>query len=375
MHSLAINVATAALLTLLVVGILREVRFWRSAEQLASPRLPVTVIVPVRGLDLGAEENLRALTSQDYEGPVEYIFVVDREDDPAVPLVSRFGRVVVAGEAPYPGKSWALSVGMRHARGDVVVFADLDARPPRWWLRALVTPLANGYAASTTYRWYVPLNPCAVVRLAISNMGFAAMLDPRSRFLWGGSTAVRREVVEATGLPSWITRFVSDDYATYRAVKAVGGSIWFSKSAIVATVDRCGLGEVLRWGVRQVSMVRWYAPRGFRVGLAIYTLGFLFGLAIPTAQLLLGLGPPIGYAIPALNLVKDIVRGVYVGRWSGASVRLRHVVAASLVGNIVIPLVVWATAFTRCVEWRGRRYCMDEARRLLAEAGAPATPS
>jgi len=360
-----------ALLTLVLLGVIREIRFWRSPEHVSSPNAFVSVVVPVRGLDLEAEENLRALTEQDYGGPVEYIFVVDREDDPAVPLVSRYGRVVVAGESSYPGKSWALSVGMREARGEILVFADLDARPPRWWLRALVTPLLNGYAASTTYRWYVPLNACGLARLAISNMGFAAMLDPRSRFLWGGSTAVRREVVEATGLPSWIINYVSDDYATLRAVKMLGSRIWFSKAAIVATVDRCGWREVIRWGIRQVSMVRWYAPKGFRIGLIMYSLGFLFGLAIPTAQLLLGMGVPIGYAIPLINLVKDVVRGVYVRRWSSAPVRLSHVVAASLIGNIVIPLVVWLTAFTRCVEWRGRRYCIDDAMRLLSSVEAP----
>jgi hypothetical protein len=32
-------------------------------------------------------------------------------------------------------------------------------------------------------------------------------------------------------------------------------------------------------------------------------------------------------------------------------------VATWAVGNFVIPLAVWASAFVKCIDWRGRRIC------------------
>ncbi|KAM0753749.1 hypothetical protein T439DRAFT_162764 [Meredithblackwellia eburnea MCA 4105] len=58
---------------------------------LATPRdqLPgVTVLRPLRGLDCNLYENLESTFNQDYPGPVEIIFSVADEADPAIPIVN-----------------------------------------------------------------------------------------------------------------------------------------------------------------------------------------------------------------------------------------------------------------------------------------------
>lgn len=360
----AVSLVFAALTA---VGLHRELRFWSAEERFQQRCREIDVVVPLRGAPQGLEENLAAIVGQSTGGAkARYIFVVDSPEDPAASIASKYGEVLVAGEAPgAPGKSWALARALSVARGDCVVFADDDIRPGPGWLEGLTAPLSV-YDAATTYRWYVGPGLCTRARAAISNMAFSAMQDPRSRFLWGGSTALRRDVVDRGKIAERLPRYISDDYATYSAVRELGGRIWFSRSSIAPTPDlRCSWGEMFRWGVRQILMVKWYSRQGWIVGLAIYTLNFAFGIAIPAAGL--ALGSPVlavGFSIPLINLVKDFVRARGVERRAGIKTRPLEVLETWALGNFVIPLAVWTSAFVKCVKWRGRIYCEDDVRRL-----------
>lgn len=362
--------AAVVLAALAAAGLYREREFWSARESFEQKCEEVDVVVPLRGAPPGLEENLAAIAKQRTSARrTRFLFVVDSPDDPSIPIASKYGEVLVVGEAPgLPGKSWALARALAAVDGDCVVFADDDIRPGPGWLEGLTAPL-SAYEAATTYRWYVGSGLCTRARAAVSNTAFSAMQDPRSRFLWGGSTALRREVVEKGGVAERLPRYISDDYATYSAVKELGGRIWFARSSIAPTPDpQCSWREMFRWAVRQILMVKWYAPKGWAVGLAIYTLNFAFGLALPLIGL--AVGEPllaIGLSIPLINLAKDFVRAKGVEERAGIKTSARDVVATWALGNFVIPLAVWASAFVKCVRWRGRVYCEEDARRLLGQ--------
>ncbi|MEM1597872.1 MAG: glycosyltransferase family 2 protein [Pyrobaculum sp.] len=347
---------TLPFIALAAAGLVREYLFWKSGDgEFSQGCRRVTVIIPMRGAAPWTEENLKAITSQKAGAEVEYLFVVDSAEDPAYKLAEKFGKVLISeGE----GKSAALATALKRAEGDCVVFADDDIKPGPRWLELLTAPLSRHHAA-TTYRWYLGRGLCHKIRLAISNMGFPAMLDKRSRFVWGGSTAIRREVAEKTGLAQRLPKYVSDDYAVYASIKEVGGSIWFAKGAIAPTPDpQCRIGEAFKWGVRQILMVKWHAPAGWYAGLAIYTIGFVLSTLLPLVGL--AAGRPellIGLALHPINLAKDLVRGRGVKRRAGIDVSPLAVLATWAVGNFVIPLAVWASVFVKCVNWRGRRIC------------------
>lgn len=357
----------AALIALTGVGLYREWKFWSSDERFPQSCESVDVIVPLKGAPQGLEENLSAIVGQRTAARPRYIFVVDDEGDPAYSLASKFGEVVVAGRRDdVPGKSWALARALERVSGDCVVLADDDIRPGPQWLESLTAPLST-YEASTTYRWYVGRGLCTRARAAVSNTAFTAMQHPKSRFLWGGSMALRREVVHKGGLPERLPRYISDDYAVYETVRELAGRIWFSKAAIAPTPDpECRWKDMFKWAVRQILMVKWYSRRGWIAGLVIYTLGFVFGIAVPTAGL--ALGEPalsLGFVLPLLNLAKDFVRARGVERWTGVRTRAGEVLATWALGNLVIPATIWASAFVKCVVWRGRRYCEEDAKRLV----------
>jgi ceramide glucosyltransferase len=111
----------------------------RGARRLA-PLLSLIVVRPIRGLDPGLAQNVRAALAQRYPGALETIFVLDDTSDPAYPVVRRLvdaawarARVVIAGPLPRgrTGKLHTMIEGLRAARLDarLVGFADSDTRP------------------------------------------------------------------------------------------------------------------------------------------------------------------------------------------------------------------------------------------------------
>jgi len=358
--------ALSPLVALTLAGLVRECLYWRSGGELDEPRGSVSVIMPLKGIDLELEENIRAVLEQEYPHAREYIFAVDSTDDPAVKYVEGLGKVVVVGEGALPGKSNALAKALEYASGDYVVFVDSDARPHRRWLYNL-TSLLNRYPVSTSYRWYLPRNFCSWLKLNFSNIGFTMMLSQRTRFPWGGSVAIRRDLLERSRLREWIKYYVSDDYAVYKAVKECGGAIGFARNAVVGTVDSCKFGEFVEWAVRQLLMVKWHSYRGWAAGLATYTINILVGLILPIIGLATGnFTLAVGLIIPALNLIKDLVRarGVLKHNELPGDFNWLAYVVACLLGNLTIPTIFWISAFRRCTSWRGRRYCVEDVRRL-----------
>ncbi|HEY8429639.1 MAG TPA: glycosyltransferase, partial [Sandaracinaceae bacterium] len=145
----------------LLVEALQVFRLMRAALRPA-PRLrpldsypSLSVIRPIKGLDADLHVNLRAALDNGYMGPIETIFVLDHEREPALPLVleairehnasGRPGRarVIFSGEPPpgRTGKLHAMIAGMRDANGELVAFADSDIRPGPDGLNAVVEAL------------------------------------------------------------------------------------------------------------------------------------------------------------------------------------------------------------------------------------------
>src|SRR5207302_8135127 len=102
---------------------------------LQSPE-PISILRPLAVLDIGLGSNLRPFFEQDYPA-FEILFAVRREDDPAVPVVSKLqreypqipSRLVITGEPPYPNaKVFSLDRMIPAAKHDLVIMSDSDIR-------------------------------------------------------------------------------------------------------------------------------------------------------------------------------------------------------------------------------------------------------
>src|SRR5437762_3737780 len=234
---------------------------------------PVVLVLPVRGLDEGFDDNVRAILSQAY--PRFRVLVV--ADDPADPAAARardlareFPRIpatlILSEPATVPGKVNALRSALSHvsSEDEVVVFADSDIRPPTDWLRQLVQPLADStVGVATGFRWYVPPRPTfwSLVRAEWNAVSANVLFDSRRAFAWGGSCAVRRDDLVKLSLPDRWRNVLSDDLVLTRAVRDAGLKIAYTPAALVPTFE--GAALAVPW-VMAVGLLRTRKPTEVR---------------------------------------------------------------------------------------------------------------
>jgi ceramide glucosyltransferase len=340
----------------------------------------VSVIVPVRGIDEGLEENVSAILSQNHPA-FDVTVVVDDSEDPALSTLSRLiesGGLRVHVARKVDGQSGKISklisaVGSLPDETRVIVFADSDARPGAGWLSSLVDALGDeGIGAATGYRWFLPSSNGIATELRASwNASVASVLgaDPKGNFCWGGSTAIRREVFESLGIASRWKGALSDDYVVLRAMREAGLGIAFVPGAMTASVESCGFRELMEFTTRQMKITRVYAP-GFwipaligaslhcvtviwSVGLlalsqdqspriiAAFTLALVWGLSVGKARLRMD---AMRLAMPQHAFALDRQRKWQMILWA--------VTPFIFLYNCV------AALFSREIVWRGVRYRM-----------------
>jgi len=114
------------------------------AESNRFPRQPpatVSVVIPVRnGADL-LPRQLACLEAQDYENDWELIVVDNGSTDSTAQVAAMWSdrlTLSVISAFDKPGVSYARNVGVRSARGDLIVFCDADDEVSEGWLRAIV---------------------------------------------------------------------------------------------------------------------------------------------------------------------------------------------------------------------------------------------
>lgn len=357
---------------------------------------PASVIVPVKGLEPGFEENLASFLNQDYPR-YQLIFVVASRNDPAYdwlrqrvedgaatrPSYSPQATLVVAGYSEERGeKVNNLLAGLAAVRAEteVLAFADADARPGRDWLRSLVAPLEDArVTVSSGYRWYLPGPGFASQLRAAWDTSIATMLgESRENFAWGGSMALRVADFKRLAIAErfW-AHTVSDDYAVTRAVRGAHGWIRFEPRCLLASRGELSFREFRSWTNRQIIITRVYAARLWVLGLASYLLycgTLLGGLALLATPGLAGAGRLGVAAFLAAILLFAILKA-----------RLRTVVARELFPQErellahngarywqLAPLVPWvmlsnfvAAGLTRRIEWSGTVYDLKSAERVV----------
>jgi ceramide glucosyltransferase len=248
------------------------------------PQGRAMVFCPCKGVDLGLENNLRAILRQDYDD-YEVVFVVESDQDPAYALVAKVmaehpdvqTRVVVAGPAQGCGqKVHNLRTATANLPRDVefVAFVDSDARPRPEWLRSLLRLDRPGVGASTGYRWFVPLRPTLANYLLYSiNCGIALLFGPsRYHLIWGGSWAMRRELFEQLGVREAWQGTLSDDLVVSGLLaRARLGAVYHPPCMVASPLDYPG-HSMLSFLRRQYLVARFYSPNYWLLALVTSTM-------------------------------------------------------------------------------------------------------
>ena len=340
----------------------------------------IVLILPVRSLDEGFDANVRSILSQSYPH-FRMIAVADEIGDPALARIREISRefpripvtFIVSQPSSVPGKVNALRSALAHRNEEdaVVAFADSDIRPHAEWLRQLVQPLADStVGVATGFRWYVPPRPTfwSLVRAEWNAVSANVLFDPQRSFAWGGSCALRTDVLPQLRLEDRWRNVLSDDLVLTQAVREAGFKIAYVPAALVPTFESADRRTCLEWCFRQMTMATLYLPVVRRYAVAAFSvlIGSLV-FAIVCVALAAAWGPT--YLVPAglfaaplpTSVVKSSLR-------RNALFSAAPAVAASwqippwrtALATMAVPWVMAAgllrTREPVAVRWRGRTY-------------------
>ncbi len=346
----------------------RAARYMRASAAAASPdrRQSVAVFCPCKGVDHEFEKNIRSILDQDFLNYTPY-FIVESEEDTAFDALRRIGvdHILVAGPSLDCGqKVHNLAYAVKHAGAheDVYVFCDSDARFPRRWLGELTAKvdsntICSGYRWYTVDRFHLP----TLLRSAWNATALSLLGDHGRNFVWGGSTAIRRETFERLRILEAWRGAVSDDYAITRAAQKAGTRIMFVPSCLIPSHGECSFGQLLEFTTRQIIITRVYHPGLWRIGFLAQTV---FNAAFVSLAIAMRSNPAAGalwlavYFLSAsrasirLSAAGSVLRDSSLSRFAWFYILSSPVVALLYQYNMI------RSALTSDIEWRQIHYSL-----------------
>jgi hypothetical protein len=274
------------------------------------------------------------------------------------------------------------AISQLDASYEVVALLDADIVPHKSWLRDLVAPLADpDVAAATGNRWYSPgsISWGSLVRWQWNCA--AVVLMTWGRIPWGGTLAIKRDVlVRSRALDRWAHAFC-EDTLLYGELRRLGYRVAFVPSLMMVNREGCTLTGFCGWVRRQLLAARLYHPAWGMVlghGLTL-SAAQLVALVSGVAALALGQGRAaawiaagmgVYWAVMAILLAtaEKAVRRIQVAR--GESTHwitpwtLPRIAAAMLLTQAVYAGTLLSALFIRAVTWRGIRYSVEGPGRI-----------
>ena len=347
----------------------------------------ITVVRPVRGLDVDAAKNVAAALDNDYPGKVETIFVFDDDLDPAFAVVRKgiathvaAGRrgtamIMVAGPPPptMTGKLHAMIAGLARATGQLVAFGDSDTRPHPDSLRKAVEKLLTTERAGAVF---VPVVAAEAPETA-GDVGAALMLNGlygpavagtvcRSGdmpFIMGQLMVFRRETLKALRDLQSVRGELVDDMRMGMDVVAAGYRNVVSEDTLPVMIRGLGLADFARMFRRWLIFSRSGLP-SWSFKLPVWLRGLEFWLGFLMAILAL-FARQYAAAIPAAATVVAVSASIVRlhRALGGAAIGWRH---AWVPGALLLmgPLILVSAILKPEVAWRGRTYQLDARSKL-----------
>lgn len=308
----------------------------------------VSIIVPAYNEERVIEATLRSLLNSDYDN-FEIIVIDDGSQDRTSEVVrEHFGEqpLVRLFTEPNAGKAAALNLGLRHAKGDVIVALDADTQFPgntiRMLARRFVDPEIGAVAgnAKVGNRINIVTRWQALEYITSQNMDRRAFASLNCITVVPGSVgAWRRDLIEICGGFSADT--LAEDQDLTLRIRKLGYKIGYEESAIGWTEAPHSLKMLARqrfrwaygtlqclWKHRDVLFRPRYGALGFVALPNVWIFQILFPLISPVMDLILvytllsslldRLQQPVGYSFTNLRQVLFYYALFLAVDWSAA---------------------------------------------------------
>ncbi|MDZ7958055.1 MAG: glycosyltransferase family 2 protein [Aulosira sp. DedQUE10] len=241
---------------------------------LPDDQLPKTaIILCLRGVDPYLRQCLRALLKQNYPS-YDLKVVVDHQEDPAwniaIDTIQELGAVnveisflrTINNNCSLKCSSVVQAVSELDDSYKVVALVDSHTVVHRNWLRELVNPLSHPKVGATTGNcWYLPIGKhwwslvpyIANVSLVIQMYLFGIP--------WGGTLAIKTEVIQQTGLLDKWSRALCEDIMIRSVLGKHGMRVKFVPSLLMLNLEECDLPSLRDHIERQLIFSRLYHPQ------------------------------------------------------------------------------------------------------------------
>lgn len=346
------------------------------ARQSAAPRPdhspPATVIIPCKGK--GDETNIRSILAQRYPGPLEFLFVTARAEDPAraqleslLPTVEGVRAKVLVSNAR-PEKSGEQTLNLLHGaeqadpKSEAFVFCDFDIRVRPDVVAELASPLKDPEVGVTSAPpLYIPISPAPASLLRLLWMAAGISYLPTYPTVAGPCLAMTRREFEEAGMPGIWKRSLLVDGILDRVMKKRGKKRPYVSRATTRTLEVCGLAALLKQFNKWLIYYRTHCWPVWAV--------FCAGVLAKTAVLIYAALPPFSakvivlYAgLEAANaaLVVQALRAYLPDRFEGMHPLLRPpALWVALVSPFLLPIYVVnlvSSTLTSTFAWGGYVY-------------------
>ncbi|ASG23769.1 bacteriohopanetetrol glucosamine biosynthesis glycosyltransferase HpnI [Nitrospirillum viridazoti] len=337
-------------------------------ERPGGPAPAVTVLRPLHGAEPGLAARLRALTIQEYAGPVQVVCGVQAHDDPAIAIVKDLIAELEAAGSPVRldlvvdttrhGANAKISNVinlMAVARHEVLVLADSDIAVGSDYLARVVGALSRPGVGLVTclYRgdpvdagsFWQDQAARAVDHHFLPNVLVGLRLG-LAKPCFGSTIALTDETLERIGGFAAFRDILADDHAMGMAVRAMGLAVAVPPFVVGHLAPESSLGAVLAHELRWARTIRGLDPGGYAGSIVTHPvplalIGAIFAGWHAWSLLLLGLAV-------AARLVLQVTIDARITRsrprWPG------------LIRDVLSFLVFVASFGIRRVSWRGQRF-------------------
>jgi ceramide glucosyltransferase len=341
-------------------------RFMRPGAPGPGAQVPVSILKPLHGAEPGLFENLESFCLQEHGAPVQIIFGVHDESDPATRVVRALQRrypaldaVLVADDSIHGtnGKVSNLINMLAAASHDTLVLADSDIAVSPGWLAQVTGALARPGVGVVTclYTGEVARGETGLwSRLAAMGTSYdflPSVVVGTSLGLaspcFGSTIALRRQTLEEIGGFAAFADCLADDYHIGRAVRARGYTLAIPALGVAHTAAEDNFADLFLHEQRWRRTIHSLEPLG-NLG-SVVTFGFAFALA---GVLLLDFAP-LALAALALTLAARLALKHRIDRAFGTAagpawlLPLRDLLSFAVFVN---------SLFGETVHWRGTRF-------------------
>jgi ceramide glucosyltransferase len=339
--------------------------FRRPARRNAAFTPPVSIVKPIRGLDLEAWDNFASFCRQDYPD-YELLFCVGNRQDPALPLIDTLMRefperrirvLFGSGRDATNDKVAKLARLVSEAEHEYVVISDSDVRVRPDYLRTVVAPLADPKIGAVTC-FYLSIGEQSFVD-RLQSVGMmsdfyagivvAWQLDG-VKFALGPTIATTRQRLAAFGGYQSIENRPADDLLVGRLIADQGYEVELSRYTVETVADYQSMRELVHKRLRWIVVMRHMRPWGH--------FGLVFTLGLPWSLAAVAVHPSLAVA------------AVYLGGYFAMRCAITAMIATwglkqrsywRKMGLIplwdAVAFLIWLASFARrSIRWRGSDY-------------------